>query len=239
MLRLSSKTTEQGSGPGSICFPVAKKAGLEGPGSGEGAGPGRKDMSLEVAGVDDSGREVLELHRCLVAIEQIHAACAGWGGAGFHLRSFSLLSRYHPSPGVTETPSPQPNHPAPSTRHTQVLPELGLDSNLQQLVLKQDPIVLAHEPGWGGGQLRRPGVPVDEALPRAPHLSPLSSLSPPLTHLFSSSSASGMGGPMSSGPGLQGGESSEMGRGRGARGEDPELKVRDRSPQKDRTPEST
>lgn len=41
------------------------------------------------------------------------------------------------------------------------------------------------------------------ALPCVPHLSPFRSLILPETHLFSSSSASGMGGPMSSGPGLQ------------------------------------
>lgn len=55
MLRISSKKTDQGSGPGSICFPVARKADLEGPGEGKGAGPGREDMSLEVSRVDDSG----------------------------------------------------------------------------------------------------------------------------------------------------------------------------------------
>lgn len=58
-------------------------------------------LGLEVSRVDDGGREALELHRGLVAVEQVHAA--------------------------------------------QVLPELGLDSDLQQLVLKQDPVVLAHE----------------------------------------------------------------------------------------------
>lgn len=36
-------------------------------------------MSLEVSRVNHSGREVLELHRGLVAIEEIHAACGNGG----------------------------------------------------------------------------------------------------------------------------------------------------------------
>lgn len=35
-------------------------------------------MSLEVPRVDHGGQEALELHRSLVAIEEIHAACSGW-----------------------------------------------------------------------------------------------------------------------------------------------------------------
>lgn len=37
-----------------------------------------QDMSLEVPRVDHGGQEVLELHRSLVAIEEIHAPCSGW-----------------------------------------------------------------------------------------------------------------------------------------------------------------
>lgn len=57
-------------------------------------------------------------------------------------------------------PSHQPSQVLPPTRpyrpveHTQVLPELGLDSNLQQLVLKQDPVILAHKPRWDGEEFR-------------------------------------------------------------------------------------
>lgn len=43
-------------------------------------GQTQEDMSLEVSRVDHSGREVLELHGGLVPIEEIHAACRGWGG---------------------------------------------------------------------------------------------------------------------------------------------------------------
>lgn len=42
------------------------------------SGPRAEDMSLEVSRVDHSGREILELHGSLVAIEEIHAACSGW-----------------------------------------------------------------------------------------------------------------------------------------------------------------
>lgn len=74
VLRLS-KRTKQRYGPGSIYFPVARKADPEGWVWSKDAGPGQEDMSLEVSRVDDSGREVLELYRGLVAIEEIHAAC--------------------------------------------------------------------------------------------------------------------------------------------------------------------
>lgn len=53
------------------------------------------------------------------------------------------------------------------------------------------------------------------ALLCAPYLSLLPSPTSPTTHLFSSSSASGMGGPMSSGPGLQMGKEGD---GRGLAG---------------------
>ena len=70
-LRLSSKGAKQGSG----C--VSRLPGRQ---SWRGrAGPGREDMSLEVSRVDHSGREVLELHRGLVAIEEIHSACGSRG----------------------------------------------------------------------------------------------------------------------------------------------------------------
>lgn len=63
--------------------------------------------------MDDSGREVLELHGCLVAIEEIHAACGGWGGAGLHLTSLTS------SPDATQTQvSPKPHtHTAPLRTH--------------------------------------------------------------------------------------------------------------------------
>lgn len=115
--------------------------------------------------------------------------------------SISLPSTAFPDATHTQvSPKSQP-HTAPSGR-TQVLPELRLDSNLQQLVLKQDPIVLAHEPGWGrrGAQDAR-GACLGPTQCSPPV--PIPSLIFPMTHLFSSSSASGMGGPMSSGPGLQ------------------------------------
>lgn len=40
--------------------------------------PRAEDMILEVSGVDHGRREALELHRSLVAIEEIHSACSGW-----------------------------------------------------------------------------------------------------------------------------------------------------------------
>lgn len=100
-------------------------------------------MSLEVPRVDDGGREVLELYRGLVAEEEIHAACSDG-------------ERQAPSAPVLDPLEGPPTPPSQPPRHTQVLPELRLDSDLQQLVLKQDPVVLAHEPGGGGGgvQLR-------------------------------------------------------------------------------------
>lgn len=111
------------------------------------SGPRAEDMSLQVSGVDHSGREALELHRSLVAIEQVHPACSGW------VKAPSKLPRSHTlppaQPGVLPKTQPSNTLPSGPPGHTQVLPELGLDSNLQQLVLKQDPTILTHEPGRG------------------------------------------------------------------------------------------
>lgn len=128
------------------------------------SGPRAEDMSLQVSGVDHSGREALELHRSLVAIEQVHPACSGW------VKAPSKLPRSHTlppaQPGVLPKTQPSNTLPSGPPGHTQVLPELGLDSNLQQLVLKQDPTILTHEPGRGVG-VRMAGL-LGAPLPPAP-----------------------------------------------------------------------
>lgn len=70
---------------------------------------------------------------------------------------------------TSPTPARHPHSTSGPPGHTQVLPELRFDSNLQQLVLKQDPTILTHEPRQGGGSedgraphhpsLRSPPVP--------------------------------------------------------------------------------
>lgn len=55
---------------------------------------------------------------------------------------------------LTIPPLQYPHSTSGPPGHTQVLPELRLDSDLQQLVLKQDPTVLTHEPRRGGGSQR-------------------------------------------------------------------------------------
>lgn len=94
-----------GSGPESISFPVARKADPEGWVWSQGARSGLEDMSLEVSGMNDSGREVLELDRGLVAVEEIHAACGDGDRQG------SIRIPMTPSLLATQAVTPTPQYP--------------------------------------------------------------------------------------------------------------------------------
>lgn len=87
------------------------------------------------------------------------------------------IPRHQPSQGMllTTPPFQHPHSTSGPPGHTQVLPELRLDSDLQQLVLKQDPTVLTHKPRRGGGSQKwRPPThlcaPVPTPCPPRPEL---------------------------------------------------------------------
>lgn len=81
-----------------------------------GARSGLEDMSLEVSRMDDSGREVLELDRGLVAVEEIHAACGNGDTQG------SIRIPMTPSLLATQavTPTPQSPRTHPSSAGTPI-----------------------------------------------------------------------------------------------------------------------
>lgn len=124
------------------------------------AGSGRrastKDMSLQVSWVDNGGREVLELHRRLVAVEEVHTACDG-EGTGLHPGSSSAASTLPPHP----SPDPATLHAPRFCRNSDLTPicsswfsnrtPLFLHTNLGGVVGAQDargPAPTTHPQAW-------------------------------------------------------------------------------------------
>lgn len=104
-----------------------------------------EDMSLEVSRVDHRRREVLELHRGLVAIEEIHAACGVGRGqvpSGFPR---PLPARPSLKPRPPGDPKPQPHNTPKFCRNSDLTPICS------SWFSNRTPLFLHTNLGGGGG----------------------------------------------------------------------------------------